>query len=122
MARTALTVQELGRNGEASTITWTSADATNDHEFQNTGREILMCRNENAATRDVTVVSVSDRFGRSGDVTKTVPAAAAGAAGFAAWGPLLPENFNSSGNLAYVDLTVDTDLEFAVIRIHNPVR
>jgi len=113
MARTAIPVQAIPRNGGIlDDISWTAADATNDHEFANTGCEILIAKNTHSGEQTITVVSVADEFGRTGDATLAPNATT----GFSFWGPGKPGHWNSAAGLVHVDITDDTALSFAVIR------
>lgn len=115
MARTALTVQELPLHGAAlDDIAFTAADATNDHEFANTGREIVLMKNADASQHTATVVSVADQHGRTGDQDM---APAAGEISVA--GPFPPSIWNSALGLAHIDLGAgeDVSVTFAVVRL-----
>jgi hypothetical protein len=52
----------------------TAADAVNFERVLHTGRQVIVYRNSGASSRIVTVSSVADPFGRTGDFTDTVPA------------------------------------------------
>lgn len=51
-----------------------AADAANGMKYRNSGREALLIRNSDAAAHTVTVVSVPDEAGRTGDLVVNVPA------------------------------------------------
>lgn len=51
-----------------------AADAANGMKFTNSGRESLLIRNTDASAHTVTVVSVPDEAGRTGDLAVNVPA------------------------------------------------
>jgi 3-oxoacyl-ACP reductase-like protein len=112
MARTAITVQEIGAHGgKVEDITWTSADETNNHEFVNTGRELVLVKNGSEGSLDVTVDSVADEYGREGDVTISTGASEESIAG-----PFPTHLFNQSDGKVHIDLTDDTSLTLAVVR------
>ena len=74
MAETALTVQELeGPFDIASAtdldFTYTASDNVNGNSYVVTGREILICRNDNAGAQTITINGVPDEKNRSGPVT-----------------------------------------------------
>lgn len=76
MARTALTVQQLSGPYPASLVmddlTWAAADIANQNEVTLTGREIILARNDNAATKIVTITSIAGPHGRVGNITKSI--------------------------------------------------
>lgn len=117
-----LPVQDMPRNGDIDSLTWTAADAGLAEEYPNDGRTMLVCRNAGAAPRTVTVTSVAEpAFGRTGDLSVVVPAAVSGASGVGMAGPLSRSGFNAAdGN---VDITADalTDLAYAVVRFKDGV-
>jgi hypothetical protein len=81
--RVEIPVQELPANGGVDTeTTWTAADATNDHFFVNTGREVLLMKNTDGNPHTAMIISVPNQNGRSGDKSFTVAAAKQGSAGF----------------------------------------
>lgn len=115
MARTSIPVQEVPLHGAAlDDISWTAADATNDHDFANTGREILLMKNGDASQHTASVISVADQHGRTGD-QDLAPAAGE----ISAAGPFEPSVWNSELGKAYVDVGVgeDTSVTFAVLRL-----
>lgn len=119
MARTLIAnnANEL-HGGGIDDLTFTAADAANDHYFPNSGKTRLLVRNMDSSPVTVTIVSVTDIYGRDGDITLTVPAIAAGVPGLGYAGPFNTTLFNQRatadlGNV-HVDITSDTDLDFAV--------
>lgn len=118
MARTEITVQVIPANGSAGLedFTWTAADATNDMMFENTGKELLLIRNDSAGSLDVDVVSETDKFGRV--ATNTVSTAASN---YSAIGPFDRATYNQNAGetdagKVYLDITTDTSLFVAVLR------
>lgn len=115
MARVSLTVQDIPANGGTlDDITFTAADATNDHSFENDGRCLVLVKNDDASSHTVDVISVADEHGRTGDRTIT-----AGAGDICISGPFLPANWNQSGGVVHLDLTDDTSMSLAVVRYKN---
>ncbi len=117
MPRTAIAVQVAGPNGLAlDDITFSAADATNDHEFVNSGREILLMKNDSGGALTADAKSVIDEHARLGDQTLT-----AAAANISMAGPFSPAVWNqraaADAGKVFVDLTVDTSLTFAVIQL-----
>lgn len=120
MARTLIAANEnAAHGGGINNLTFTAADAANDHYFPNNGKVRLLARCLDASPHTVTIVSVTDSYGRDGDITLTVPAAVAGVPGIAYAGPFDPGLFSQRGaddlGNVHVDLTDDTDLAFAVV-------
>ncbi len=116
MARTILTVQAMGRNGGGlDSVAFTAGDAANDHYFLNSGRELLIMRNSNAAPKTATVVSVADVNGRTGDKTITCPLTT----GVSIYGPFAPSLFGQRGTdrgRVHIDLADATGVTFAVVQ------
>jgi hypothetical protein len=76
MAVTALTPVEITSlyPTAGAAIAWTNGDAANDNDFPASGREVLLVRNASADTaHSITIVSVPDSLGRTGDVTESIP-------------------------------------------------
>lgn len=117
MARTTIPVQETAFQSGSQNVTLTTADATNDHDFENSGNELLHIINGDVATKTVLIKSVADNFGRVQDLSLVVPAAAGGFPGIGQAGPFIPGIWNQSGgNKVNIDITADTLLKFAVTR------
>lgn len=120
MARTNIPIDNLPLNGGAVTLTGVAADATNQHEFVNDGKTFLLAENEDAATKTVTVVSVADPFGRTGNTVHVVPAAAGGVPGKAMIGPFLPAIWNQGGgSKVNVDVSAATSLRLYAARFRD---
>lgn len=116
MARTNIPVQDLPVGGLAA-LTWTNSDSTNDHEFSNDGATILIMRNTDAATKAVTVKSVTDERGRTGDLSVTVPANT----GLSLVPPLPPALFNVAGKVQVDLATSAAGFQLAAVRIPHRV-
>lgn len=74
MARTLIATQKLSMNTGVSTPTFTAADSANGMYYVDDGNTILVATNGDVSSKTVTVVSVADTLGRTGDVALTVPA------------------------------------------------
>lgn len=114
MARTTLTPVEV--NGpydtSLSTVTWTAADTSNDNQFTLTGRELILIRNQDGANaHNVTLTSIADPYGRTGDITASV--AASGYRAF--WVGALLGWLQSDGKF-YLEAD-STQIEFAILKI-----
>ena len=94
-----------------TTITWTAADPYNYDQFLSTGRELLLVRNDSGDTQTITVSSVADQFGRTGDATKAVADGA-----YAVFQMFPTHGWQQSSGYVYVD-GADTDVYLAVIRV-----
>ena len=115
MPRTAVPLQKIPRNGAISDIAWTAADAVNGHEFRNNGKVLLLAKNTDVSSKTVTVVSVPDEAGRTGDLVINVPATN----GIAIAGPFRPVWWNrrEAGltGLVHVDVANATGLSLACV-------
>ena len=73
MARTTLTKTtargEFGTySANSADLTMTAADASNGNQFLATGKDLLIAHNTGAGARTVTVQSVADEKGRTGNI------------------------------------------------------
>lgn len=118
MPRTALSIQVIPSGGVLDNVALTAGDAANDHEFINTGKEILMMIDSAAAARTSTVISVADpATGRLGDITL---APTGGGNKISMSGPFRPPLWNQAATgLINVDLTDATNVSFAVVRFEE---
>jgi len=113
MARTSLTpISVVGPYAsDLASITWTAADPTNKNQFVLTGRELILIRNNDASTHNVTLSSVNDPYGRTGDITKSIPAGAYRAF----WAGAVLGWIQSDGKF-YLEAD-DANVEFAILKI-----
>lgn len=114
MPRTALTV--LASDGpydaDGISVTWTAADVTNKNQFTPTGREVVLARNTDGVTAySVTITSVADDFGRTRDMTVSIPAN-----GFRMFEITALAGWQQSDGQIYLEAT-NTAIQFAVIRL-----
>ena len=107
MARLSLTPQSpagfwptLALTAGAEDFTWTAAgaDFADGFSFVNTGREILLVRNDFAGAKYITITSVVDKYNRLGHITEYSLAQD----DYAWFGPFKPSGWNQAGtNLLY---------------------
>lgn len=90
MPRTSIAIQSIPYQ-KGATITLSSADATNGMMVNNNGELLIYVRNAGGTTVNVTIVSVPDQAGRTGDfVVGLAPGA------FATFGPFEPAWWNQT--------------------------
>ena len=122
--RVTLTAQEQAAilNGalaaDAAKITWTAADAVNFQEVVNDGKLIILAWNQSADTdRTVTVTTVKDALGRTGDIT----AYQVDFASISRLGPFPTSGFNQTNGKLYFQAS-HADIKFAVIRVNGSLQ
>ncbi len=113
MPRVDIPVEGLSPNGNFIG-TETSADDTNDHEMVNDGNTILIAINRAADTPSVTIVSVSDEYGRTGDIVQVLVATE-----LRVFGPFKPKaNWNQANGKVNIDVVgTATSVAFTALRI-----
>lgn len=119
-AHTAITVQAPAQYNGLQNVTLTAADSVNGMMFPNDGRTVFLVVNNDVAAKTVTIVSVPDENGRTGDIILTVPAAAGGFPGIAITDQLPTALFtqqNSDAGNVYVTFSASTNVKVAAIRI-----
>lgn len=98
MARTLIATVKASKNKATNPLTWTAADATNNHYYVDAGDTILLMKNTDSAPKTVTVSSVAEpNYGRTGDQVIVVPAATGTDPGTAAFGLPSPEAWRQAG-------------------------
>jgi hypothetical protein len=119
MARVKITTSDLLFNRSLESVTWTPADATNNHYMVHDGQCILLARNSDATSKTVTIVSVADpRLRRLGDAQILVAASTGGVNGVAFYGLLPADGWRQTGTTnVNVNVSAATGLSLAVIRI-----
>jgi len=119
-AHTAITVQAPAQFGGLQNVTLTAADSVNGMMFLNDGKTVLVVINNDVAAKTVTIVSVPDENGRTGDIVLVVPAAVGGFPGIAITDQLptalFTQQSTDAGNV-YVTFSAATNLKVAAIRI-----
>jgi len=122
MARLALTVQDILPSypttlplvaGSADFV-WTTAgaDFADGASFVLTGREILLVRNDNVGAQTLTITSVVDKYGRTGDIT----AYSMAAADYVVMPIFKTEGWKQTTGLLHFAASA-TDVFFAVLRM-----
>lgn len=117
MPRTSIAVEEVPFQSFDNDITFGAVDAVNGMMFPNDGQTVLLVKNADAASKTVTVQSVQDENGRTGNLVVTV---AAGKTGII--GPLRPKLFSQrsiDAGMVYVDFSAATSTTVACLRL-NP--
>ena len=104
MARTTLTkTTALGQFGtysaNAADLTMTAGDASNLNQFVASGNDLVIVRNSGAGARTLTITSVADAQGRTGDITTY----SIGAGEYAIFGPFnTTQGFRQSNGYIYL--------------------
>lgn len=115
MARTALAVTTLAHEGALNPVPFVAVDNVNGNKFVNGGRETLLVRNASAGNVTVTVISVPDQAGRTGDLSVIVAAGNIAALDF-----LEPQWWNQRAapdkGSVQVDFSVGASIQAAVLR------
>ena len=98
------------------TLTPVAADVTNKAKFTVTGKEILVVINTDVAAHTVTINSVADARGRTGDITAYSIAAGSTVPKLFAFGPVLLEGWKQTDGFVYLE--ADSALVFyGIIRL-----
>lgn len=99
----------------AADFAWTACDASNGNSCTHTGRELILAYNSNgsATAYTITVSSVADELGRTGDQTYSL-----GAGEYCVLGPYPVRGWRqSNGKLNFS--STNAELKFRVIRLPN---
>ena len=91
MPATTLTTQVIPANGSLDDLVFAAADNVNGNDYVNTGKEIVVVRNDDAGAQTAVINSKKCSHGREQDITMR-PAAAK----YALAGPLSPSLFRES--------------------------
>lgn len=91
-------------------VTMTAADTVNKEEFASTGKELVIAHNTGASPYTVTITSVADEYGRSGDITAYSIAAGV----IAAFGPFPVHGWRQSNDKIYLEAN-NIAVKFGVI-------
>jgi hypothetical protein len=109
---TALGTKKDAYTANAADLAMTAADAANYEEVAFTGREIVIAHNTGGSAYTVTISSVADDQGRTGDIN----AYSLGAGEYAAFGPFDLEGWLQSGKKLYFQAS-NAAVKFGVIKI-----
>ena len=117
MARTDLTESTAeGAYGDyganEADVTMAAGDAVNGNQFTATGNDLLIAHNTGAGAETVTITSVADEYGRSGNITTY----SIGAGEYAAFGPFKRHGWMQSDGEIYVDVS-SADIKLGVVRL-----
>ncbi len=111
--RTEITAQVLpgSYSGAGATLTFTAVDVSNKNTFRASGNDLLIVRNVSATLgRQLTVTSVADQQGRTGNIVETLAALAV-----KIYGPF--RNIGWRNTSGFIDLEGEVDLQVAVIQL-----
>jgi hypothetical protein len=113
MARGTITAQTApgSYTTAGAALTWTTGDSTNGHQVTAVGKLVILVRNDDTAGQAPTVLSVVDRFGRTGDLTTSIAANA-----YRMFGVMETEGFRQTDGNIYIDVA-DNNLMIAVIDV-----
>lgn len=114
MPRTALTVQSTSRDG--LTATYSAGDATNDHEFDNSGQNVVLhVKNGGGSGITVTIVTPGTVDGLA--IADKAVSVGAGVEMFI--GPFNNSQYGSGTNSrsVYFDLDTDTSVTLAALKL-----
>lgn len=115
MARTLLTktVAPGSYPTDGVALTLAAADITNKNEFTMEGDDLLVVRNDDAAAQTVTITSVADDMGRTGDITADSLAADA----WCIYGPFRDtKGWAQAGRRLYLEAS-SVNIKFAVVKL-----
>ena len=114
MVRTALTVQVISRDGLA--VIYAAADATNEHEFVNTARDVFIhVKNANASAVALTFITQGTVDGQAiADRTVSVTGLTEEFIG-----PFNNTQYGSgtAGTTVQIDLDIDTSITLAALQL-----
>ncbi len=120
MPRTVITTQQAKKNVATNPMTWTAADATNNHFYADSGDTVLLMRNTDSTSKTVTISSVPEpSFARTGDVVVVVPAASGGVPGMAVFGLPDPQAWDQADGTINVNVSNATGLSFCALQVQR---
>lgn len=116
MARTSLTkLTALGAYGSysanAADLTMTAADVANGNQFTFEGKDLVIAYNSDASAHTVTISSVADPYGRTGDISYSL-----GAGEYAVFGPFEASGWLQSDGKIYLSAD-DASVKFGVVKL-----
>lgn len=101
---------------DAADFVWTAADVSNSNSATLTGREMLLVQNTGGSAYTVTVTSVADDLGRTGDITTYSLAAG----DFAVFGPFPMRGWRQSGSKLYFAGS-NAAVKFVVLKVPSTI-
>lgn len=119
--RTTIPVQTVSPSTGLQSVTYTAADAANNHIVANDGNTQIIVINCDVAAKTVTIHSVPDENGRTGDIILIVPAASGSVCALGMSPRLPPALFsqqNSDAGSVYVDVSAATNLKLAAVHVN----
>lgn len=116
MARTSLTkTTALGGYGsyaaDAADLTMEAADVTNGNQFVASGNDLVIAHNTGASAATITIRSVADPYGRTGDISYSL-----GAGEYAVFGPFPCLGWQQSDGKIYLEAS-SADVKFGVLAL-----
>lgn len=118
MARTLIATHTLKPNTAYSAVTTTAGDSANGMYFVDDGNTLLFAQNGDASTHTVTMVSVADGLGRTGDLVVTVPANNTNNDGISLFGLPSGQGWRQAGtNQISVNLSASTKMLVSALQV-----
>lgn len=112
--KTALGTKTNAYTANAADLTMTAADAVNYEMVALTGNELVIAHNTGAGARTVTISSVVDDLGRTGDIT----AYSLGAGEYAVFGPFGLEGWKQTDGKLYF-AAEHAEVKLGVVKVNN---
>lgn len=120
MSRTLIATQKIAMNTGYNSLSWTAADSVNNMYYVDDGMTMLLAACGDVSSKTVTVVSVSDSLGRTGDVALTVPANNGTNDGVSAFGlPTGPAWRQAGTNQINVNISAATKLQLVALQVQR---
>ena len=108
------TIAPGGYAGAGILLTKTGADSTNKNRFIASGKDLVIAFQAGSTERAVTIYSVADPYGRTGNLVDPLPAAAAT---FRMWGPFPCLGWKQVGS-QYIHLDgAHAECQFAIVEL-----
>ncbi len=118
MARTSLTPKAvLGQKSNvytanAADLTMTAADVANKNQATASGNDLILAHNTGAAPHTITITSIADVMGRTGDIS----AYSLGAGEYALFGPHKGDGWTQTDGKLYFEAD-HAEVKFAVVQL-----
>jgi hypothetical protein len=109
---TALGTKTDAYSAGVADLTMTTADTVNKEDVVLTGNELIVAHNTNAGAQTVTVSSVVDEMGRTGDITTYSLAAD----DYAIFGPFGTEGWRQTGGKLHFEAS-HADVKLGVVKL-----